>query len=45
MAVTAKDEQGVGPSVAKPLDEPLQHTEHLGAAEALGLEDRGDQTS
>src|SRR6266853_1429912 len=45
VAVTAKDKNGVGPSMAKPLDEPLQHTEHMGDAEALGLDDRGDQTS
>jgi hypothetical protein len=45
VAVTAHEEQGVGPSVAPPLDAPLHHPEPLGAAEALGLEDRGAQTS
>jgi len=45
VAVAAKDDQGVGPGVPEPLDHALQHREPLRAAEARGLEDRGEQAS
>jgi hypothetical protein len=45
VAVTAKDQQGVGPCLTQPLDQACQHREHLRAGEALGLEDGGDQAS
>lgn len=44
VTVTAKDAPGVGPRLPKPLDYPLEHRQHLCTAEALSLENRGDQT-
>src|SRR5262245_56712223 len=43
-AIAAKDEQGVGPGLAKALDQARQYREPLGTSEAFRLEDRGDQT-
>ena len=45
MAVTANDHQGVRPSLTKTLEKPFQHAEHLRSTEALGLENRGNQTA
>ena len=42
--VTTKGEPGVGPRWPKPLAHTLEYRQHWGTAEALGLEDCGDQT-
>ena len=44
VAVTAQDDPGVGPGVSQPLDDALEYRQPVGAAEAFGLEDRGEQT-
>jgi hypothetical protein len=38
VAVTANDHQGLRPRLPQALDQALQHREHLGACEALGLQ-------
>ena len=45
VAVPAQDDAGIGPGVAQGLAQPFQHREELRRAEALSLEDRGNQAS
>jgi hypothetical protein len=44
VTVTAKDAPRVGPRVPKLLDHPLEHCQHWCTAEALRLEDGGNET-
>jgi len=45
VAIAAKHHQGLRPGVAQVLHQSFQHRQQLRRAEALGLEDRGDQAS
>ena len=45
VAVTTQEDQRIGPRMSKPLDHALASRQHVGAAEAFGLENRGDQPS